>query len=549
MSIQLITGTDLKHCANWQIEGALRMLTNNIVQGAVPEELIIYGGRGKAARNWACYHAIVKALKSLKAYETLLIQSGKPVGVVQTHQNAPRVLIVNSMLVPRWANDETFWPLEEAGMTMYGQMTAGSWAFIGQQGIMQGTYETFAAAGAKPGTWLLSSGLGNMGGAQAPAGKMCGAATLIVEINPSKIKRCQDEGWIDEAYTDIEQAVQRAYQAKGGKEAIAIALQANMVDVLDHLLTNNIIPDIVTDQTAAHDLMKGYFPEGISFEKALALREDDPEEFLKLCQESTAVHVNYLLEMQNRGATVFDYGNGIRFHAQDQGVANAFNIKGFVPLYIRPLFCQGRGPFRVAALSGDPADIAVVDKILLRLFSENEMLRNWITKAQSFIDFSKLPGLPARVCWLGMGERAQAVKEIWQAIVDGDISAPIWVGRDHLDCGSVASPGRETEGMKDGSDPVADWAVLNALLNAVSGATWVSVHDGGGVGIGKALHAGQCFVITDDTSCLDRARRVFTNDPGIGVIRHADAGYEAAINTARAHDDKIKMPMLDIGYE
>lgn len=538
----LITGTDIS-CANWQIEAMLRMILNNLAQGAKPQELIIYGGRGRAARSWEAFDAIVRTLHRMQPHQTMLIQSGKPVGVLDTHKHSPRALIANSMLVPRWATDEHFWPLEEREAMMYGQMTAGSWAFIGQQGIMQGTHETFVGAGAGPGKFLFTSGLGNMGGAQAPAGKMTGATVLIAEMDASKIRRCQAEGWIDEAFTSIEDAVLRVIKARNRNEAIAIAVHANVIDVLDYMHLNDVTPDILTDQTAAHDLHRGYFPEKLSFDEAMAMREDDPEGYVRLCKKSTAVHVGLMLALQARGATTFDYGNGIRFHAEEQGMEDAFDIQGFVPLYVRPLFCQGRGPFRVVALSGNPADIAVIDKIILDEFGDNELLRNWIQMAQGFIDFDKQPGLPARVCWLGMGERARAVELIWRAIRDGRISAPIWVGRDHLDCGSVASPGRETEGMMDGSDAVADWAILNALISVASGSTWTSVHDGGGVGIGLAIHSGQCFVITPDTACLERAIRVFTNDPASGIIRHADAGYPEAIVTGLEHD--IWMPMLD----
>lgn len=537
--VQLITGSAL-NCCNWQVEAALRMLHNNIVQGAIPAEFIIYGGRGKAVRNADCFTAIGRSLRQLLPDQTLLIQSGKPVGVVRTHENAPRVLIVNSMLVPRWCDDEHFWPLEEVGLTMYGQMTAGSWAFIGQQGIMQGTYETFAAAGAGPGKFVFTAGLGNMGGAQAPAAKMTGAAILVVEIDPGKIARCLHEGWIDEAFTDPYEAFNRIRRAKNNGEAIAVALQANVVEVLRILINENLTPDIVTDQTAAHDPLRGYFPWGLSFEEALRMREDDSRLYITTSLACMAQHVQFLLTLQERGATVFDYGNGIRFHALDQGVTNAFDIKGFVPLYVRPLFCEGRGPFRVASLYGDPHDIAVIDEIILRLFSDNEMLCNWIRKAQGFIDFVKQPGLPARVCWLGMGERRQAVEAIWRAVNEGTIG-PIWVGRDHLDTGSVASPGRETEGMMDGSDAIADWPILNALVNCASGATWVSVHQGGGVGIGKSIHSGQCFVITGDRDCLKRAQLVFDNDPMTGIFRHVDAGYPSAIETAQQHGIIIPM--------
>lgn len=539
--VKLITGRTLS-CRNWQIEGALRMLHNNIVQGARPSELVIYGGRGKAARNWECFRAIVKTLLDLKPDQTLLVQSGKPVGVLRTHEDAPRVLIVNSMLVPMWANDSIFWALEAQGKTMYGQMTAGSWAFIGQQGIMQGTYETLMAAGLAPGKVFFSAGLGNMGGAQAVAGKMAGAAVLIAEIDPDKIIRCKNEGWIDEVYADIGTAVRRVMTAAKNRQALAIAVQANAVDVLSLMLRTKVFPDVATDQTAAHDPLNGYVPVSLSFEDAVTLRLQDPEEYIRKSKKSMARHVLLLLDLRECGCTVFDYGNGIRFHAKEQGVENAFEIKGFVPLYVRPLFCQGRGPFRVASLTGDPGDIAVIDEIILDLFGDNQLLVNWITKAKEHIDFSRQPGLPARVCWLGLGERERAVEAIWQAVSKGAIG-PIWVGRDHLDTGSVASPGRETEDMLDGSDAIADWPILNALVSVASGATWTSVHDGGGVGIGKAIHSGQCFVITGEKECLDRALRVFHNDPALGVMRHADAGYPDAIQTAREHG--LIIPMLN----
>ncbi len=536
----LITGSTIS-CANWQIEAALRMMRNNLVQGANPGELIVYGGRGKLARNPDAFVAIERELRLLQPDQTLLIQSGKPVGVLRTFEDSPRVLIVNSMIVPKWSDDERFWPLEESGLTMYGQMTAGSWAFIGQQGIMQGTHETFAAAGAKPGTFVFTSGLGNMGGAQAPAAKMCGAVILICEVNADKIERCTREGWIDASFDDMAKAVGRVREALSGSVAEAIAFHGNVVDALQYLVDNGIAPDIVTDQTAAHDPLIGYFPHGRSFQQALKDRVTNPDAYVADCKRSMRKLVELLLVLKARGCTVFDYGNGIRFHARDEGLANAFDIEGFVPLYVRPLFCEGRGPFRVAALSGDPGDIDVIDHLILDLFADNALLCNWIRKVRNAINFAKQPGLPARVCWLGMGERALAVRKIWEAIRDGRISAPIWVGRDHLDCGSVASPGRETEKMRDGSDIIADWPILNALIAVASGATWVSVHNGGGVGIGKSIHAGQCFVITPDEACAERAERVFTNDPGTGVLRHADAGYETAIATARRHALVIPM--------
>ncbi|MDD5566886.1 MAG: urocanate hydratase [Patescibacteria group bacterium] len=538
--VKLITGTE-RTCATWGIEGARRMLHNNVVQGADPDRLIIYGGRGKAARNWPSFWKIDEALRRLKPDETLLVQSGKPVGILRTFEGAPRVLIVNSMLVPQWCTDAEFWPLEARELIMYGQMTAGSWAYIDQQGIMQATFETFAAAGAGPGTLIVSGGLGSMGGAQAPAGKMTGATILIAEINPARIQRCRREGWVDEVFGNIPQAVQRAFQAKAEGLAIAIAVQANAVDLLEYLLNHDQVPNFLTDQTSAHDPVC-YCPQGLSFIELNRLRQEDEAEYRRRSLRTITRHVEVMVLLMRKGATTFEYGNGMRLWAKGEGLDCAFEFQGFVPLYVRPLFCQGRGPFRVAALSGNPADIAVVDEIILSLFPDNERLVNWIRKAQKQIDFSRLRGLPARVCWLGMGERYRAVEQIFAAIHAGDISAPIWVGRDHLDCGSVASPSRETEGMLDGSDAIADWPILNALLATAGGADWVSVHQGGGVGIGKSIHAGQCFVIEPTQECLDRAMRVFTNDPAIGLIRHADSGEPEAIANVRKH--RIDMPML-----
>lgn len=546
-NLRLITGSTLQYCQNWQTEGALRCLINNLCQGRgkgrreTEDDLIVYGGNGKAARNWDCFDAIVRTLSTLRDDHTLLIQSGKPVGVFKTTRDVPRVLIANSNLVGYWSTDETFNKLEAAGLTMYGQMTAGSWIYIGGQGIVQGTYETFRAAKAAPGMLLVSAGLGNMGNAQGAAITMCGAAGLFAEVDPARIARCKEEGWISRSYTNIEAAVEAALIAKKHKEPIAIAFQGTAIKLLQFLVDNGITPDILTDQTPAHD-PRFYCPEDMPFEMLERSRKslDAQDVQIEMAKSSMAKHVELMLQLMDRGAETFDYGNGIRKHAADQGVERAYEIEGFVLKYVRELFCEGRGPFRMVALSGNPADIAILDNSILRKFPHNELLCSWIRHVQT-IDFSKQPGLPARVCWLGMGERALMVDEIWKAGKAGLLEAPIVIGRDHLDCGSVASPLRETEGMRDGSDAIADWPLLNALLNTACGASWVSIHNGGGVGIGLSQHAGQCFVVTPDNACRTRAQKLFRADPGIGVLRHADAGYETAIAVASRHGLRIPM--------
>ncbi|UCE17938.1 MAG: urocanate hydratase [Gemmatimonadota bacterium] len=535
-------------CKGWHQEAALRMLMNNLEQGADPDNLIIYGGTGRAARNWEAYEAIVRCLKNLENDETLLIQSGKPVGIFRTHAYAPRVLIANSLIVPHWDTDTTFDELDAQGLIMYGQMTAGSWIFIGQQGILQGTYETFAAAarthfgGDLKGKFLLTGGLGNMGGAQALAATMNGAAFLGVEFRREIIERVIREGLCDRLCEDLDEALDIVLKAKKCGAAISVGLLGNTAETHPEILRRGVIPDLVTDQTSAHE-PKRYWPKGMRRTEAERLLETNPEVYVDRAKESMADHVRAMLGFKNSGAVVFDYGNGIRQYASEKGVSNAFDIKGFVLEYVRPLFCQGRGPFRWAALSGDPEDIFRIDEVILREFPKDSVLINWIKLARKHLDFDKLPGLPARVCWLGYGDRAKLGLFMNAMVRRGEIKAPIVIGRDHLDCGSVASPLRETEGMRDGSDVVADWPILNGLLNAVSGASWVSVHDGGGVGHGKSIHAGQ-VVVADGTSDMDiRLERVLNNDPGSGIARHVDAGYEEAMRTAR--EKGVVIPLLD----
>jgi urocanate hydratase len=539
-------GTTLS-CKGWHQEAALRMLQNNLDEEVAekPQELIIYGGSGKAARNWESYYAIVEALKNLESDETLLVQSGKPVGIFKTHTYAPRVLISNSMMVPAWANWEKFRELEKLGLIMFGQMTAGSWIYIGTQGILQGTYETFASVAKKhfggdlKGKFILTGGMGGMGGAQPLAVTMNGGAVLCVEVDKSRIERRLSKGYCDKMVEDLDQALDIVLKAKNKGKDISVGLVANCADTHPEILKRGIIPDIVTDQTSAHDELNGYVPGGIPYEVALSLRKDDPEEYIKRSMESIARHVRAMLGFLKAGSIVFDYGNNIRGQAKKAGVGDAFDFPGFVAAYIRPLFCLGKGPFRWAVLSGDPEDIKVTDKVVLREFKEDEPLCRWIKLASKKVQFQ---GLPARICWLGYGERAHFGGIINSLVKRGRIKAPVVIGRDHLDCGSVASPYRETEGMKDGSDAIADWPILNGLLNAVSGASWVSVHHGGGVGIGNSIHAGMVIVADGSKEMKLRLERVLTNDPGIGVARHADAGYEEAIRVAK--EKGIKIPMM-----
>jgi len=535
------------HTKGWSQEGALRMLMNNLDPEVAekPQELIVYGGTGKAARNWECFWAIVDSLKKLESDETLVVQSGKPVAVFRTHKEAPRVLISNAMIVPKWATWDEFRRLEAKGLTMYGQMTAGSWIYIGTQGILQGTYETLAAVarkhfgGSLKGRIVLSAGLGGMGGAQPLAVTMNDGVAIIVEVDLLRIKRRLATKYVDMMVDDLDKALRLASEAKEKGKALSIALLGNAADIVPEFVRRGITPDVLTDQTSAHDELNGYVPHGLPYEETLRLRRENPGDYIRRAYESMAAHVRAMLELQARGARSFDYGNNIRGQAQKAGVENAFDIPGFVPEYIRPLFCRGKGPFRWAALSGEPRDIFETDEAVLREFPEDAALERWIRKAQNQVKFQ---GLPARICWLGYGERARFGGLINHLVKKGKISAPIVIGRDHLDTGSVASPNRETEGMKDGSDAIADWPILNALLNAVSGASWVSVHHGGGVGIGLSIHAGMVIVADGQSSTARRLERVLTVDPGLGVARHADAGYDEAIQWAR--EKRIKIPML-----
>jgi len=540
-------GTQL-HCKSWLTEAPMRMLMNNLdpeVAGD-PANLIVYGGTGKAARSWEDFWAIVHTLKELELDETLLVQSGKPVAVFKTHPDAPRVLIANSLLVPHWATWEKFRELERKGLIMYGQMTAGSWIYIGTQGILQGTYETLASVakkhfgGSLKGKFVLSAGLGEMGGAQPLAITMNEGVGLIVEINPEKIERRLKTNYLDTWTHDLDETLELVKEYTKSGRALSIGLLGNAADVYPELVRRNVIPDVVTDQTAAHDELNGYVPGGMSYDEALKLRRENPEQYIERAFASMVRHVQAMIDMQKAGAVVFDYGNNLRGQAQRGGHPDPFQFPGFVPAYIRPLFCEGKGPFRWAALSGDPQDIYRTDQAILELFPKDEALRRWITMAQKRVKFQ---GLPARICWLGYGERAKAGLYFNELVRKGELKAPIVIGRDHLDAGSVASPYRETEGMKDGSDAIADWPILNALLNAVCGATWVSVHHGGGVGIGKSLHAGMVIVCDGTKEADKRLERVLTADPGLGVVRHADAGYEEAIRVAR--EKGIKMPRLN----
>jgi urocanate hydratase len=531
----------------WLQEAALRCLLNNLDPDVAedPENLVVYGGRGKAARNLKSLHAIVRTLERLGNEETLLVQSGKPVGVFRTHDMAPRVLIANSLLVPRWATLEHFWELEAAGLMMYGQMTAGSWIYIGTQGILQGTFQTFAAiaeqrfGGTLAGTLTLTAGLGGMGGAQPLAITMNGGVALCVEVDADHIRRRVDTGYLDESYEVVEEAVERALGARENREAVSIGLLGNAAEVFPQLLEMGLDADIVTDQTSAHDPLFGYIPAGLTLDEARQVREDDPDTYIKSARESMATHCEAMVGFQRAGAETFDYGNNLRGEAAIAGYADAFTYPGFVPAYIRPLFCEGSGPFRWVALSGDPADIAVTDRALLDLFPDNEPLRRWLRLAGERVQFQ---GLPARICWLSYGERHLAGLRFNELVASGEVAAPIVIGRDHLDSGSVASPYRETEAMADGSDAVADWPILNAMLNVSSGAAWVAVHHGGGVGIGNSIHAGAQVVADGTGQGAFRVERVLTNDPGTGVVRHADAGYEIAQRVARERG--IDIPML-----
>jgi urocanate hydratase len=539
-------GTTLS-CKGWTQEAALRMLMNNLDPEVAerPDELIVYGGTGKAARSWACFDAIVRSLRELDSGETLLIQSGKPVGVFRTHAGAPRVLIANALLVPAWATWEKFRELDRLGLTMFGQMTAGSWIYIGTQGILQGTYETFAEAGRRhfggdlAGRLVVTAGLGGMGGAQPLAATMNGAVLIAIEVDPSRIRRRLETRYVDRQADTLEEAVALARSALERRQPLSIGLLGNAADQLPALAGTGLKPDLVTDQTSAHDLLNGYVPHGMTYEEALTLRVSDPARYVERARASVAVHVRAMLEFRRRGAIVFDYGNNIRHEAREAGVTDAFDIPGFVPEFIRPMFCEGKGPFRWAALSGDPEDIRRTDEAVLELFPKDAALARWIRMAGERVAFQ---GLPARICWLGYGERARFGLTINDMVARGVLKAPIVIGRDHLDAGSVASPNRETEGMRDGSDAIADWPILNALLNTAAGASWVSVHHGGGVGIGYSLHAGMVVVADGTPEAAARLERVLTTDPGTGVMRHADAGYPEAIACARERG--VKVPML-----
>jgi len=540
-------------CKGWIQEAAMRMLMNNLDPDVAenPSEFIVYGGSGKAVRNSQCYDAIISSLKNLEDNETLLIQSGKPVGIFRTHLNAPRVIISNSMLVPKWATWDEFRRLEHLGLTMYGQMTAGSWIYIGSQGILQGTYETFAECGKKyfsdssgrnegvlAGKFLLTSGLGGMGGAQPLAATMNGAAFLGIDVDAERIQKRINTGYLDVFARNLNEALSLVLKAKKDRKPLSVGIEGNAAEILPEILQRNIIPDILTDQTSAHDTLNGYVPMGISYKEALELRKENPDEYIKRAKLTIAAHVTAMLEFRKRGAITFDYGNNIRGEAKSNGIENAFDIPGFVPEFIRPLFCDGKGPFRWAALSGNPDDIYTTDEAVKQAFPENTALINWINMAKKKVHFQ---GLPARICWLGYGERAKMGKIFNHLVADGKVSAPIVIGRDHLDCGSVASPYRETESMLDGSDAIADWPILNALLNSIGGASWVSVHHGGGVGIGNSIHAGMVIVADGTKEAEERLERVLTYDPGMGIIRHVDAGYERAVKNADLFNIKIPM--------
>ncbi|PCJ18805.1 MAG: urocanate hydratase [Candidatus Cloacimonadota bacterium] len=534
------TGTKLT-CKNWQIEAAYRMLQHNLSPEVAEdwENLVVYGGSGKAVRSWKSYDAILNCLKNLEPDQTLMVQSGKPVGIFQTHTDAPRVLIANSNLVGDWANWETFRDLEARGLMMYGQMTAGSWIYIGAQGILQGTYETLSAVAKKnfggtlKHTITLTGGLGGMGGAQPLAVTMNEGVALCIESDESKIDRRIQEKYLDIKAKNLEEAIELVNQAKKDGKALSVGLEGNCGNVLPKLLELNFLPEIVTDQTSAHDMLDGYYPHQISFDEAVALRIKSPDEYIKLAKKTAVVHCQAILDFQKRGCIAFDYGNNLRGEAKDNGLLNAFDYPGFVPEYIRPLFCEGSGPFRWVALSGDPEDIYKTDEALLKAFPENETLKRWITMASKMVKFQ---GLPSRICWLKYGEREKFGKILNDMVKSGELAAPIVIGRDHLDCGSVASPNRETEAMLDGSDAIADWPLLNGLINAVNGATWISMHHGGGVGIGKSIHAGMVIVADGTEDAAKRIQRVLKSDPQMGIIRHCDAGYEKAIEAADTHN-------------
>lgn len=540
-------GTELS-CKGWQQEAALRMLMNNLDPEVAerPEDLVVYGGKGKAARSWEAFDAIVAALRSLENDETLLVQSGKPVAIFRTHPLSPRVLIANSNLVPHWGTWEHFWELEKKGLMMYGQMTAGSWIYIGTQGILQGTYETFAEAarqkfgGTLKGRLTLTAGLGGMGGAQPLAVTMNEGVAIVVEVDESRILRRLEHRYLDKMARTLDEALALALDAKAKGEPLSIGLLGNAGEIFPEFVRRGIVPDVVTDQTSAHDPLNGYIPAGLSLDEAAALRKADPEEYIRRAKGSMVAHVQAMLDLQQRGAVVFDYGNNIRQVAYEQGLKNAFNFPGFVPAFIRPLFCEGKGPFRWVALSGDPEDIRKTDRAIMALFPQDQALHRWLTMAEQKVHFQ---GLPARICWLGYGERVKAGLMFNEMVASGELKAPIVIGRDHLDAGSVASPNRETESMRDGSDAVADWPLLNALVNTAAGASWVSIHHGGGVGIGYSQHAGMVVVADGTAEARLRLERVLTTDPGMGVARHVDAGYERAIQVARERG--VRIPMME----
>ncbi|MCO5142430.1 MAG: urocanate hydratase [Oligoflexia bacterium] len=535
-------------CKGWIQEAALRMLMNNLDPEVAenPDELVVYGGIGKAARNWQCFDKIVECLKNLEENQTLLIQSGKPVGILPTHKNAPRVLLANSNLVPKWANWDHFFELEKLGLMMYGQMTAGSWIYIGTQGILQGTYETFASAGRKhfqsnlSGRLVVSGGLGGMGGAQPLAAKIAGGVFLGADLDSTRVQKRLDTGYLDKATDDLEEGVRWALEAKEKKTATSIGIECNIIDLLHYLKEKRIVPDLLTDQTSAHDPLNGYYPHDLSIEESLELRKNDPQKYKNLSIQSMGKHVSLMLDLMKMGSHTFDYGNNIRAYAKEAGIKNAFDFPGFVPAYIRPLFCEGSGPFRWVALSGDPKDIEVTDNALLELFPKNSSLRNWIESAQKYVKFQ---GLPARICWLKHTEREKAGLLFNRLVREKKISAPIVIGRDHLDCGSVASPNRETESMKDGSDAVSDWPILNALLATAGGASWVSFHHGGGVGMGFSQHSGVVIVADGSEDADQRISLVLNNDPAMGIIRHFDAGYEESHQPAKRGN--IKIPFFE----